>query len=168
MKFYNLATTLIVTIITVLSSHMAMANSKRTDIISNDKLQARLIYTSLLTLNNANLTGNYTVLLDSAAPSFRAVNTSHRLTRIFAGFRKNAVDMGAIVLQNPVLTKDTQIDRNGVLHIEGFFPSMPLHINFKLSFQKISGAWRLYGISVKPSTGKLIMTSSLETTTKKR
>ena len=166
MKHPNLIGALIIAAMLAVAPSLATANSKSRNILADDKRQARLIYTSLLTLNNANLTGNYTVLLDSAAPNFRAVNTSHRLTRIFSGLRKAKMDMGAIVLQNPSLTESVRVDKKGILHIEGYFPTRPMYINFKLSYQKIAGAWRLYGISVKPILEEVMITSSIHPRTK--
>src|SRR5262245_26287516 len=43
-----------------------------------------LVRSALLTLNDANRCGNYTVLRDLAAPDFQARNTAADLARIFA------------------------------------------------------------------------------------
>jgi len=165
MKRQSLIGALIIAMLLAIPGGTAFANKKK-DIRADEQQQARLIYTSLLTLNNANLTGNYTVLLDSAAPSFRALNTSYRLTRIFSRFRNSRIDIGAIVLQNPTLTKNVRVDKNGILYIEGYFPTRPMNIDFKLSYQRVAGAWRLHGISVKPVLEKVAITSSINGVTK--
>ena len=46
---------------------------------------ATLIRSSLLALHHANVTGNYTVLRDLSAPSFRSRNTAADLSGSFAG-----------------------------------------------------------------------------------
>ena len=48
-----------------------------------------LVRTTLVALNNANLTGNYTVLRDLGAPGFRAANTAARLGALFARARRS-------------------------------------------------------------------------------
>src|SRR5262249_54607445 len=51
-----------------------------------------LIRTALLALDQANKTGNYTVLRDLGAPDFQA-NTAARLAEIFAQQRRDNVDL---------------------------------------------------------------------------
>jgi hypothetical protein len=41
-----------------------------------------------------------------------------------------------------------QIEANGLMHMAGFFPSVPTQVNFDLAFAPVSGQWRLFGISV--------------------
>jgi hypothetical protein len=41
-----------------------------------------------------------------------------------------------------------EIEANGLMHVAGFFPSVPTQVNFDLSFAPVNGQWRLFGISV--------------------
>src|SRR5579875_1339606 len=52
-----------------------------------------LIRSALLTLNDANRSGNYSVLHDLAAPNFQAKNTPADLARIFTDLRERHVDL---------------------------------------------------------------------------
>lgn len=52
-----------------------------------------LIRSVLLTLNDANRSGNYTVLRDLAAPDFQARNTAADLGQIFADLRQRKFDL---------------------------------------------------------------------------
>ena len=54
---------------------------------SDDKLLI-LINSALLALNQANATGNYTVLWDMAAPGFKRANSPERLSQVFSNLRK--------------------------------------------------------------------------------
>ena len=54
---------------------------------SDDKLLI-LINSALLALNQANATGNYTVLCDMAAPGFKRANSPERLSQVFSNLRK--------------------------------------------------------------------------------
>ena len=55
--------------------------------IPDGTAQSILIRRTLLTLNDANLTGNYTVFRDRAAPSFQSANNAAKLSEIFTKLR---------------------------------------------------------------------------------
>jgi hypothetical protein len=107
-----------------------------------------LVRSSLLALDQANKTGNYTVLRDLGAPSFQSVNTAARLTEIFAKLRNDKVDLSGVAVIDPQLSLLPQIEANGMMHMAGFFPSVPSQVNFELIFAPVDGQWRLFGISV--------------------
>jgi hypothetical protein len=52
-----------------------------------------LIRSTLLTLNDANRSGNYTVLRDLAAPDFQARNNAAELAQIFSDLRRRNFDL---------------------------------------------------------------------------
>ena len=64
---------------------------------SDDKLLI-LINSALLALNQANETGNYTVLRDMAAPSFQRANSPERLAQLFSNLRNRNLDLSPIRL----------------------------------------------------------------------
>jgi hypothetical protein len=107
-----------------------------------------LIRSSLLTLNDANRSGNYTVLRDLAAPDFQARNSAADLAQIFASLRRRNFDLFAAAVIAPQLTAAPVRDANGRLRLTGYFPTRPLQINFDLMFQVVGGQWRLLGIAV--------------------
>jgi hypothetical protein len=106
-----------------------------------------LIRSSLLALDQANKTGNYTVLRDIGAPGFQT-NTAARLGEIFAKLRGDNLDLSGVAVIDPQLSLLPQIEANGLMHMAGFFPSVPTQVNFDLAFAPVSGQWRLFGISV--------------------
>ncbi len=107
-----------------------------------------LVRTTLIAVDQANETGNYTVLRDLAAPSFQDSNTDARLGEIFASLRNQKLDLSGIVVLDPQLTLLPQIESTGAMHMAGFFPSVPTQINFELAYVAVAGRWRLSGISV--------------------
>ena len=107
-----------------------------------------LIRSTLLSLNDANRTGNYTVLRDLAAPDFQAKNTSADLALVFSDLRRRNFDLFSVALAAPQLSAPPALDGNGMLRLTGAFPTRPLQINFDLLFQNAGGQWRLFGISV--------------------
>jgi hypothetical protein len=106
-----------------------------------------LIRSTLLALDQANKTGNYTVLRDIGAPGFQS-NTAARLGDIFAKLRGDNLDLSGVAVIDPQLSLLPQIEANGLMHMAGFFPSVPTQVNFDLSFAPVNGQWRLFGISV--------------------
>jgi hypothetical protein len=109
-----------------------------------------LIRTTLLSLNDAMRTGNYTVLRDVASPSFREANTAGRLYQIFSDLTAKNIDLAAVAILGPQLQQAPSIDQNKRLHISGYFPGNPVQLNFDLIFEPVNGQWRLFGLSVVP------------------
>jgi hypothetical protein len=107
-----------------------------------------LIRSALLTLNDANRSGNYTVLRDLAAPDFQAKNSAADLAAIFASLRARKLDLFAAALIAPKLSSPPRLDAKRMLHLAGRFPTRPLQIDFNLLFQDVGGQWRLYDIAI--------------------
>jgi hypothetical protein len=63
-----------------------------------------LIRSTLLTLNDANCSGNYTVLRDVASPDFQARNTAADLSQIFSDLRRRNFELYGAALLAPQLT----------------------------------------------------------------
>jgi hypothetical protein len=106
-----------------------------------------LIRSTLLALDHANKTGNYTVLRDLGAPAFQ-VNTAARLAEIFADQRRDSLDLSGAAAIDPQLSLLPQIEANGMMRLAGFFPSIPRQVNFEMLFTPVDGQWRLFGLSV--------------------
>jgi hypothetical protein len=107
-----------------------------------------LIRSTLLTLNDANHSGNYTVLRDLAAPDFQARNTAADLGQIFSDLRRRNFDLYGAALLAPQLTAVPALDQSGMLQLTGYIPTRPLQINFDLIFQVVGAQWKLFGISI--------------------
>jgi hypothetical protein len=110
-----------------------------------------LIRSTLLSLNDALRTGNYTVLRDLASPSFREANNAGRLHQIFSSLSAQRIDLSAVAILAPKLTLGPSIDQDKRLHIAGYFPGEPVQLNFELVFEAVASQWRLYGIAVNPA-----------------
>jgi len=110
-----------------------------------------MIRSSIIALNHANKTGNYTVLQDLGAPSFRASNNTVRLGQIFAQLRQRNLDLSPILFFQPKLLRQPQISNNGILRLTGYFETKPERVNFDLYFQNVKDDWRIFGIGVTTS-----------------
>jgi hypothetical protein len=107
-----------------------------------------LIRSTLLTLNDANRTGNYTVLRDLAAPDFQARNTAADLALNFLDLRRRNFDLYGAALLAPQFTEAPALDQRGMLRLAGYIATQPQQIKFDLVFQITAGQWRLFGIGV--------------------
>ncbi|PIT02630.1 hypothetical protein TSA1_19100 [Bradyrhizobium nitroreducens] len=107
-----------------------------------------LIRSTLLTLNDANRTGNYTVLRDLAAPDFQARNTAADLGLNFLDLRRRNFDLYGVALLAPQFTDAPALDPQGMLRLAGYFPTQPQQIKFDLTFQIVAGQWRLFAIAI--------------------
>ena len=107
-----------------------------------------LIRTTLVALHQANITGNYTVLRDLGSNSFRTINNPVQLGEIYGKVREAGLNLSLAVLIDPFMLKPPIIDANQVLIIEGYFPTEPLIIIFKMGFRFEFGDWRLLSLSV--------------------
>lgn len=107
-----------------------------------------LIRSTLLTLNDANRTGNYTVLRDLAAPDFQARNTAADLALNFLDLRRRNFDLYAAALLAPQFSEAPALDQQGMLRLGGYIPTRPQQIQFDLTFQIVAGQWRLFAIAI--------------------
>jgi hypothetical protein len=120
---------------------------------SDDRL-VMMIRSTLMALNQADATGDYTVFREMAAPAFQESNSPARLTEIFTNLRRRNLDLSPVLLFQPKLFRKPEINANGMLRITGFFPTAPEQVNFDLIFQPVQGRWRLFGIAADTSRGQ--------------
>jgi hypothetical protein len=110
----------------------------------------KLVWSAMAALDQANQTGNYSVLRDMGAPSFQTNNSAATLGGIFQALRAQQVDLGYTLLVAPNFQFPPAIVQGGLLRVRGTFPLRPAAIGFDLLFQNISGQWRIFGIAVAP------------------
>jgi hypothetical protein len=113
------------------------------------ELALYLVRSIMLTLNDANRTGNYTVLRDIAAPSFQAANSAADLSMAFAELRRRKLDLYAVAVIAPQLTALPVRNAHDQLRLTGYFPTQPQQIKFDLTFENGGGQWRLFNMSVQ-------------------
>ena len=107
-----------------------------------------LIRTTLIALQQANQTGNYSVLRGLTHPDFQSANSAEKLAQIFANLRAKNFDLSGVVVLEPQLTVLPEIYSNGVMRFAGFFPSVPMQVLFEMQFFPVNGQWRLVALAV--------------------
>lgn len=137
----------------VVAGFVPAARAQETPVPPDRSQTAQLVWTTLVAVDHANRTGNFTVLRDLAAPEFRRVNDPARLAAIFATIREQDLGLDRVVLATPVYAEPPGLTKTGLFRIRGSFPARPTGVAFDLHFQHAEGAWKLFGVSIAPTVG---------------
>jgi hypothetical protein len=108
-----------------------------------------LVKGSLMTLNDANLTGDYRVFHARLSGPFRQQYTPDRLKQSFREFHDKNVDIDIICALAPVYEQPPFVDDSGKLVLRGMFPTEPTRVSFEMDFVAWDGDWKLIRINVR-------------------
>ena len=111
-------------------------------------LYARLVWTTMISLDNANRTGDYSILHALGAAGFKSNNSVGGLYDTFRAFRESQTDIGRTILIEPTYYLPPETNREGMLRLRGGFETRPMAIRFDILFQKEAGAWKIFALSV--------------------
>lgn len=111
-------------------------------------VQEALIKATLMTFNDANLTGNYDVLHAKLSKPFRDQFPPARLKEAFKAFADNHVDFKIIAAKTPIAKQEPTVDEKGVLSLYGHFDTTPSHVYYELEFIMSDGEWKPIKINV--------------------
>ena len=123
------------------------APADETSLLPTPVVEEVMVKTSLLTLNDANLTGNYAVMFAKMAKPFRERFTPDTLKEAFRSFAGHHID--AIAAMTPARDRAPEIDGNGVLSLRGSFDTTPSRVTYLLDFVASENEWKLVAIDVK-------------------
>lgn len=115
-------------------------------------VQEMLIKSYLLTLNDANITGNYAVLQARLAKPFREQFDAERLKQVFKAFSDKKIDYSIIAAKPPIASSESKIDNRGALILRGYFDTTPSRVSYDLDFIPSEGEWKpiKLNVHVKP------------------
>jgi hypothetical protein len=113
---------------------------------------AKMIWSTMAAVDHGNQAGNYSVLRDLSAPGFQINNDPARLAEIFQSLRASRIDLSNTLLLAPTYLSAPQMVQPDVLRVQGYFGLRPTAINFELFYQWVQGRWRLFGVSISPSS----------------
>ena len=117
---------------------------------ANADLILTLVRTSLIAVQQADATNNYSVLRQLGSPSFQEANNVDRLSATFAGIRQSSMDLSGAVLLLPQLS-NAELTNAAMLHVSGTFATKPVPVRFEILFQPIQGHWTIDGILIAPA-----------------
>ncbi|MBI3195953.1 MAG: hypothetical protein HYZ40_00305 [Rhodospirillales bacterium] len=126
----------------------AVTADAQTKVPAERPLEA-LVKSALLSFNDANLTGNYSVFHAKLSKPFRQQFTVEKLKETFKEFNEKSIDIDIVAAMKPTYGPAPAIDGDGKLNVKGFFPTDPTRVNFDLSFIPSDGEWKLISLNVK-------------------
>lgn len=129
------------------------ATPARAQALPNATGQEVLIKASLMSFNDANVTGNYTVFHAKLAKPFRDQFSPEKLKATFKSFNEKNVDFDIVVAKQPIPDETAVIDAEGGLKLAGHFETKPSQVKYNLDFIRSDGDWKLVGINVKLGDG---------------
>lgn len=132
-------------LVMLVTASSAMGQNK----VPGERALEALVKATLLTWNDANVTGNYTVFHAKLSKPFRDQFPPDRLKEIFRKFADKDIDIDVVVALKPVYQPEPAIDGDGKLVVNGYFPTEPMRVIFALEFIPSDGEWKLIGINVK-------------------
>ena len=152
-KIRILMATVLIMVTAGASSGQAAAQQSRSappysEAVPDENTLARLVWSTMVALDNANRTETYSVLYNLGSPEFKRRNTPAQLSQNFAALRQNRVDVGRSILTSPNYYIPPQRLADGSLRLRGGFDYRPKSIRFDLVYRNIGGGWRLSAISV--------------------
>ena len=112
------------------------------------EIQEVLIKASLMSFNDANLTGNYAVLHAKLSNPFRDQIPPEKLKQTFKPFVDAHVDFDVVVAKPPVPTEAVRVDDDGRLLLRGYFDTQPSRVHYDLAFIMSEGEWKLIRLNV--------------------
>lgn len=107
-----------------------------------------LVRTTMIALNQANITVDYSVLYALCAPALQQKASVEDMAASFEALRKRGIDFSAVAILTPQVTEQPLITSNGILAIRGVFETKPLPLSFTLGFVAVAGVWRIETLSV--------------------
>src|SRR5262249_28856242 len=105
-----------------------------------------LVRATLVALNQANFTGNYSVLRDLGTPQLQAANSQAKLAIAFTNLREQHLDLSRVLLLSPDLTEPPSVASDGALRLVGLYRTSPVQISFAMVFRPLDGIWRIDGL----------------------
>lgn len=109
---------------------------------------AKLLWSTMSAIDQANKTGNYSVLRDLGSPAFQQSNDAGRLAAIFATIRQQRLDLSDTLLFEPWYEYPPGF-QGPLLRLRGGFRMRPTSVQFDLLYRWDNG-WRIEGVAIRP------------------
>lgn len=107
-----------------------------------------LVRSTLMTFNDANMTGNYSVLIAKASKQFQSQIAPEKLASSLESFRTNRLFFESVVTEDYDSKEKPTIDAEGGLNLGGVFKTDDMEVKYKLRFIQNDNVWKLLGFNV--------------------
>lgn len=138
-----------ITLVAVLAAGIAMCSdaAAQSSPMPSPLVEEVMVKTTLLSLNDANITGNYDVLFAKMAKPFRDKLTADALKQGFKSFAGRHIDV--IAAMPIVASSKPEIGSRGELMLRGHFDTTPSRLTYQLDYFISEGEWKPVVIDVK-------------------
>jgi hypothetical protein len=131
------------TTLLLLTANVAVAQN-----IPSAAKQEVLIRSTLATFNDANLSGDYSVMDLLSSKPFREQVGADKLKSGFKEFADKHLDLAEVVVAKLMPTKATTVDGDGVMTTEGYLDLSQLRLHYTLKHILSDAQWKLIDINV--------------------
>jgi hypothetical protein len=105
--------------------------------------------TSLLSFGRAVKKKDFSRFYEDVASVWQKQTSPEKLEEAFSDFLDKGIDLPSVVKEmEPVFNHPAAIGADGVLLIQGYYPTTPNRVIFKLKYLNEEGEWKLVGINV--------------------
>jgi hypothetical protein len=124
--------------------------------VPSDKELKALALDSLLSFNDALQTNSFEKFYKQIAKLWQKEVTPEKLLQIFQPFIDKEVDISPIARLTPTFAKAPAVNDDGLLVLQGSYPTRPSTVSFDLKYVYEDESWKLAGINVqvKPTGDK--------------
>lgn len=116
--------------------------------VPDENTLSRLVWSTMIALDNANRTENYSVLHSLGTLRFKQKNPPAQLMQNFSSLRQNRVDLGRTILSPPTYYIPPAILSDGSLRLRGGFDYRLKSVRFDLIYANEGGGWRINALSI--------------------
>jgi hypothetical protein len=107
-----------------------------------------LVKGTLMSLNDANLTGDYRVFYARLSEPFRNQFPPDKLKTSFKEFYDKNVDIDIVTTMTPIYEQPPYVEGDGRLLVRGHFATEPTRVCFEMDFVMSDEEWKLLRINV--------------------
>ena len=109
----------------------------------------RMALVSMLAFNAAIQSQSFDTFYLGIAKLWQEQITAAKLLDIFQSFIDAKIDLAGVKDVSPIFATAPAINDDGVLLLEGYYPTAPKKVYFKLKYVNEDQSWKLIGVNVK-------------------
>jgi hypothetical protein len=118
------------------------------DVPDQDALKS-LTESSIAAFGRAVKKEDFSEFYETIAPVWQKQTTADKLKEAFKDFFNKEIDLPAAIKEKePVFNRKVEVGSNGVMVVQGYYPTTPNRIVFQLKYLKEEGDWKLLGINI--------------------
>jgi hypothetical protein len=135
-------------VIYISAAEAGVSTEQRGKQLPSDEKSKALALDSLLAFNKAVQDKSFAGFHQQISRRWQDQITPDKLKEVFNQFIQMHLDISSIKGVEPVLSAAPEINSDGILVLEGYYPTHPNKVYFRLKYIYEHPAWKLFGIQV--------------------